>query len=86
MSKFNMGKWMDVGRELGLSEAVLEEVKADYMREGIDECMVQMLNHWLNMNYDDPERKPPTWSNLADAVKEACNPALAKIILERHPS
>ena len=86
MCKFNKGDWKDLGRELKLIEAVLDEVKADYKQEGVSECMVETLKHWLNMNYDDSESKPPTWSHLVDAMKEAGDSALAKTIREHHPS
>ena len=83
---FKKAKWKVLGRELGLSEVVLDEVKADYKQEGVDECLVEMLKHWLQGNYDQHDVKPPTWSNLANAVKKACDPALAGAIREQHPS
>ena len=86
LRKFNKGNWKELGRQLGLSVAVLGEVNADYNREGVSECLAEMLKHWLNMNYDDSKSKPPTWSNLADAVKEAGDPALANNIQKHHPS
>ena len=86
MRKFNKRDWKDLGRELGLSEEVLQEVSANYKDEGVSECLVETVKHWLNMNYDYSEFKPPMWSNLADAVKEAGNTALANTIRKRHPS
>ena len=86
LRNFNKGNWKELGRQLGLSEAVLDGVKADYRQEGVGECLVEMLKHWVKKNYDNSESKPPTWSNLADAVKEAGDPALANTIQKHHPS
>ena len=86
LCNFDKRKWKELGRELGLSEPDLDEVEANKQQQGVGECMVETLKHWLNMNYDDFESKPPTWSTLADAVKEAGNTALAKTIREHHPS
>ena len=76
--------WKKLGEELGLAAEVLETVNADHKWEGVEECFGEMLKHWLRQNYDDSESNPPTWSNLADAVKECGNPALAKTIREKY--
>ena len=83
---FTKGNWKELGRQLDLNEADLDEVQANYNQQGVGECLVEALKHWLNMNYDNSDSKPPTWSNLADAVKKTSNPALAKTIREHHPS
>ena len=83
---FNKKKWKDLGEELGLDEEVLETVSADHKGEGIEECFREMLKHWLRKNYDDADSNPPTWNNLADAVKEAGDRALADAIRSDHPS
>ena len=85
LRNFTKGNWKELGRQLGLSEMVLDEIKADYKQEGVSECLVETLKHWLNMNYDNSKSNPPTWSNLANAVEEAGNPAVAKTIREHHP-
>ena len=86
LCKFKKAKWKALGRQLGLDEDVLDEVKADYKEEGVDECLVEMLKHWLRMNYEASDSKPPTWSNLADAVKRTGDRALANTIREHYPS
>ena len=86
LSKFKKAKWKDLDRKLGLDEDVLDEVKGDYKEEGVDECLVEMLKHWLRMNYEASDSKPRTWSNLADAVKRTGDRALAKTIQEHYPS
>ena len=86
LCKFKKANWKVLGRELGLDEVVLEDVAADYKQEGVGECLVEMLKHWLRMNYDEDDVKPPTWSNLANAVKKAGDPALAGAIRGQHPS
>ena len=82
----NICEFKALGRKLGLRETVLDEVNANYQREGVSECLIQMLRQWLNMNYAEFESKPPTWSNLADAVKKTGDCALAKAIREHYPS
>ena len=86
LCKFKKAKWKDLGRKLGLDEEVLDEVKADYKEEGVNECLVEMLKHWLKMNYETSDSKPPTWSNLADAVKRTGDRALANTIRAHYPS
>ena len=86
LRKFSKAKWKGLGRNLGLSEVVLDGVKADYKEEGVDECLVEMIKHWLRMNHEASDSKPPTWSHLADAVEKTDNPALAKTIREHYPS
>ena len=85
LHNFSKAKWKALGRKLGLSEEVLDKVKADYKEEGVDECLVEMLKHWLRMNYKASDSKLPTWSNLADAVEKTGDPALAKTIREHYP-
>ena len=82
LHNFSKAKWKALGRQLGLSEVVLDDVKADYKEEGVEECLVEMLKHWLKMNYEASDSKPPMWSTLADAVEKIGNPALAKTIRE----
>ena len=59
LRNFSKRNWKDLGRELRLDEEVLDKVKADYKQEGVGECMVEILKHWLNMNYDESESKLP---------------------------
>ena len=67
---FNKKNWKKLGEALGLNEVVLKIVSDDSGVNGAEECLGEMLKHWLKMNYDDADSNPPTWSNLADAVKE----------------
>ena len=80
LSSFKKKNWMKLGEELGIDPDVLETVSADHNRDGVDECLSEMLKHWLRQNYDDADSKPPTWSNLADAVQGTGDGALAKAI------
>ena len=83
---FNKKKWKDLGEELGLAEEVLETVTADHKGDGVEECFREMIKHWLRQHYDDADSNPPTWSNLADAVKETGDTALANDIRINHSS
>ena len=67
---FSKKNWKKLGEELGLDELVLETIAVDHKGDGVEECLSEMLKHWLRGNYDDAGSNPPTWSNLADAVKE----------------
>ena len=83
---FNKKKWKDLGEELELDEEVLETVTADYEGKGVEECFREMLKHWLRQNYDGADSNPPTWSKLADAVKETGDTALADDVRKNHLS
>ena len=74
---FNKGNWMELGRELGVKEEDLETVRADYTQKGVNECLTEMLKHWLRRNYDEAKHGSPTWDNLANAVKKSGDAALA---------
>ena len=82
---FNKGKWMDLGRELGVNEESLEAVRADYTQKGVNECLIEMLKHWLRRNYNEARFGPPTWDNLANAVEKSGDPALAGAFRENNP-
>ena len=81
---FNMGNWMDLGRELGVMERDLEAVRADYAQKGVNQCLVEMLKHWLRRNYNEAKYGSPTWENLAIAVEKSNDPALADTIRENY--
>ena len=86
LDKFNKGTWEVLGRKLGLSVALLEEIDAKYDKKDVSKCLDEALKHWLRRNYGKRDVKPPTWSNLANAVEKAGNPALADVIRKNHPS
>ena len=68
---------MNLGRELGVREKYLEEVRADYAQRGVNECFVEMLKHWLRRNYDKARFGPATWDNLANAIEKVGDSPLA---------
>ena len=80
---FHKSKWKVFGRQLGLKSALLDQINADYQQNGVGECFNQVLEAWLNMDYDKDKFGPPTWHSLADAVKKCGNPALAAKIMAK---
>lgn len=55
-------KWRDIGTILGLSNGVLEGIKAD--ESDMDGRLRAMLTEWLKQVHP-----PPTWAQLANAVE-----------------
>ena len=80
LEEFNKGNCKCLGKKLGLGIALLEEVNADNKLEGAEECLTIVMKHWLGKNYANAETKPPTWQNIAQAVKEAGDTPVADAI------
>ena len=77
LAGFKLALWKVLGRQLGLGEELLDEIKADYQRDGVRECLNEVLAHWLRENYHKAKFGRPTWENLANAVKRSGDPAIA---------
>ena len=78
----HFAQWKELGLNLGLSPSSLEVIEEDYGRA--NERLEAVLLLWLRRNYNLDKFKPPSWSQLADAV-EPINRALSIAIKERHP-
>ena len=72
--------WKNLGLNLGLSPSSLEEIDVDYMR--VNEKLEAVLLRWLRKEYNLGRYGPPTWKQLAEAVR-TINIALAVSIMER---
>ena len=57
-------EWQNLGTLLGVPGDTLSRIKHDERGSGANSCLREMLTEWLRKT--DP---PPTWSELADAVK-----------------
>ena len=86
LKNFNKGKWQNLGRELRLRQNLLNEINADYQKNGVGECLYQALEAWLKEKYDKDKFGPPTWHSLANAVEISDDPALADEIRAQHQS
>ena len=54
-----------------------------------ENCLMEVMNKWLQKSYDTERHGPPTWQMLVAAVASCAggnNPALAKEIAENHQS
>ena len=77
---FSKPQWKVLGRELGLKSDLLDQINADHQRNGVGECLNQVLEAWLKQNYSVNSFGPPTWHSLANAIEQSGDPALgAKI-------
>ena len=74
---FSKPQWKVLGRELGLKSDLLDEINANHQRNGVGECLNQVLEAWLKQNYYVDRHGPPTWHSLANAVEQSGDPALA---------
>ena len=78
LDSFDKSQWKVLGRELGLKNNRLEDIKANYQQQnGVEECVNQILEEWLKRNHNEARFGPPTCRSLADAVKRSGDPALA---------
>lgn len=67
--------WQIIGTLLDIREEVLDQIEADHP-SNCHLCVRKVIKTWLKQV--DP---PPSWKNLAEAVREF-NPSLAKKILD----
>ena len=74
----NFVQWRALGRNLGISEAKLEEIEHDASHAY--DHLTEVIKHWLRRNHNEEECGPPTWSNLAKAVKPTNNALAMKIL------
>ena len=84
LAGFTQAWWKVFGRQLGLREELLDDIKADYQRDGVQECLDKVLSHWLRRNYREAKFGSPTWENLANVVKKSGDTALAAKIWGAH--
>lgn len=66
--------WHNIGVLLGVPDLTLESIEEHYSSDS-QHCVREMLKSWLKQT--DP---PPSWKDLADAVK-LYNPSLANKIV-----
>ena len=53
----------------------------------MEECLSEMLTHWLKRNYNVQRFGEPSWQRLVEVVGDpagGANPALASQIAEKH--
>ena len=74
-------KWRELGLNLGLIPGQLDVIEVNYRLAG--DRLYQVLLEWLKKNYNQDKHGPPTWSNLANALKQIDH-ALSIAIRERH--
>ena len=73
-----------MARNLGL-RANLIAVIARENPSSVDDCLSQVLVEWLQCNYSQAGKEPPSWRTLAKAVKLLSGRLFADIKKE-HPS
>ena len=61
-------KWAKLGLKLGLLQPTLDVIKAKHNSDP-DECMVDMLSHWLNRADHVDAKGGPKWTTLAITLK-----------------
>ena len=74
-------EWRELGRNLGVDEGQLNVFESDDIHTlG---RLSKVIQHWLKRNHNEEECGPPTWGNLAKAMKPI-NKALALRIEAKH--
>ena len=70
----HFGEWRELGINLGVHEGQLNVFENDASRTY--SRLSKVIEHWLKRNHNEEECGPPTWGNLAKAMK-AIDKALA---------
>lgn len=80
-AKFNRAEWRELGEQLGLSGARMDEIQADHPLNN-QRCYTECLNKWLQRvdNVDKMCNKKPTLSSLADALERMHRKDVAKAL------
>ena len=80
---FNKAKWKDLARGLGLGSALVHEIHANHQKDGVGECLHQVLEAWLKQNHNVDGFGISTWQSLASAVEQSDRALAAKIWAKR---
>ena len=78
-------KWRHIGLALGLDPAQLDTIDAN--NRYVEDCLTEVLSHWLKQAYDTEQFGQPSWRLLAKAVGDPAggnNPALAERIAQSY--
>lgn len=78
-------RWKYIGLALRLHNPDLNKIEAG--GKSVTDCLTDMLEQWLNQNYDVGKHGKPSWQMLEDAVRAKAggnNPALAEKIYEMY--
>ena len=54
--------------EFGLTLGVPKEIMDKYIGHSSDQCLIEILDHWLRSRHYD--HKEPTWREIAQALNE----------------
>ena len=84
LASFTQAQWKVFGRQLGLRENVLGDIKADYQKDSVWEGLNEVLAHWLRRNYHEARFGSPSCENLTIAIKKSGHTALAAKIWGVH--
>ena len=76
-----IAQWKEFGRNLGIDEERLDEIEVD--NSHTHRRLSKVIQHWLKRNHNEIECGPPTWGNLANAIKPI-DMALAMKIESKH--
>ena len=71
--KETAARWRDLGVELTVSDAKLDNITEDFPRD-VERCCSEMLSYWLR---NDPQA---SWNKLIEALKHIGKKVLAKNI------
>ena len=59
------GQWYAFGQSIGVATELLDELLESQNGSTEEECLAELLNHWMKHHPDQP-----TWKELADALEE----------------
>ena len=61
-------KWHELALQLGLKLSTIKKIKADNRADCVS-CLMEVLDQWLNLDYDVKKLGRPSWKLLAQSVK-----------------
>ena len=80
-------RWELIATSLGMTPDTVAAVRRKY--SDLDECLQEILLHWLRRNYNTKQHGHPSWRRLCVAVADPAggvNNALAEEIATQHPT
>ena len=82
--QFLSAKWKVLAIQLHIQKHTIEAIQKNNPGD-VDVCLIEMLGHWLELNYDYHQYGKPSWRIVAKNVQRM-NPGLFEEIARDHPT
>ena len=82
--QFLSAKWKVLATRLHIQKHTIETIQKNNPGD-VDDCLIEMLGHWLELDYNYHKYGKPSWRIVAKNVQRM-NPGLFEEIARDHPA